>query len=247
MRVLLVDDEESLLTSLGMVFEEAGFSVATARSVPGAIAQLQEQVPDVVLVDKNLPGFGGGDLVRHIREHHGDLPVLLITAFATASNAKEMLNLAIDDYLEKPFSDIYLVVGAARQALKRRDQRRAAAAEPRTQQLLVISGGSAERFAAFGLPIEVISDPGAISAELGKHPGATVIIDCSSFPAQEIVGLVGIVRRHAKTARVVVFSDVALKVSVLKNLIGAGVDAVAEDRSELQAILTGSPAGSPAG
>lgn len=240
MQVLIVDDEESILTSLGMVFRDAGYEVATARSVPGAMARLQESVPDAVLVDKNLPDFTGGELVRHIRENHGDLPVLLITAYATASNAKEMLNLAIDDYIEKPFTDVYLVVGAVRQAIKRRDLRRAAPVIQGTRELVAITSAGADGFASFGLPVEAVADATAIAGVLERHPGALVLVDAGSFPAQETVGAVGIVRRHSKSARVIVFSEAPLKVPVLKNLIGAGVDAVAESRTELAAMLSGS-------
>lgn len=240
MDVLIVDDEESLLTSLSIVFQESGFEVSTARSVPGAIARLQSKVPDAVIVDKNLPDFSGGDLVRHIRETYGDVPILLITAFATASNAKEMLNLGVDEYLEKPFPNVYSVVGAVREMIKKRSQRKqnAPAAPSPGHRLLVISSASRDVFAALGLPFDVASTGQEILAALDSSTPTIVLIDSTSFPSQETVGIVGMVRRRSTSMSIVVFSETPLKMELLRNLIGAGVDRLAETKQELNELLT---------
>lgn len=118
-RVLAVDDEQSIRAAVEMSFEDAGWEVATAASAEEALGILREQSFDILFLDKNLPGISGLDLLRKVREENRDVAVVLMTAFGSASSAKEGLELGVDRYLEKPFADVFDLARVADELLSR--------------------------------------------------------------------------------------------------------------------------------
>jgi CheY-like chemotaxis protein len=80
-RLLLVDDNEELLTSLARAFRKRGYEVQAAADAEQALALLDGQEPDLVVTDLRLPGLSGLDLLRHVRERHPRVPVLIVTAY----------------------------------------------------------------------------------------------------------------------------------------------------------------------
>jgi len=78
-RVLIVDDEPNALFALARLLEDAGFVVETATDGLAALPKVGEFAPDVLVVDVEMPGLRGDDLVRKVREHHAELPVVLMT------------------------------------------------------------------------------------------------------------------------------------------------------------------------
>ena len=120
MRVLVVDDAESITFALRAAFEEAGFEVETARSVPGAIARIQSRAPDAVLVDKNMPGESGVELVRYLQEHNPTVAVLMMTAYTSPGSEQEVRSHGADAYLQKPFRTLQSVVDAVTSVVKKR-------------------------------------------------------------------------------------------------------------------------------
>jgi two-component system cell cycle response regulator len=81
MRVLAVDDDGDFLDLLQSYFLEAGIDLATCTSGPRALAMLEEQAFDVVMVDLVMPVMSGRALARHIRgrPRHADLPIVMMT------------------------------------------------------------------------------------------------------------------------------------------------------------------------
>lgn len=242
MRVLVVDDEENVLNALRMVFEECGFTVETARSVPGATARIQSAAPDAVVVDKNLPGDSGIELVRYLRENHAEVAVVVITAYATPGSAKESLNLGADAYLEKPFPNVYSVVGSVREALKKRGKTAAAAAAsaPRApERVLVMASpdGHLRLASTLTWPHEVLAAPADLSKALAMNGSALVLIDSTAFPPQEVVALALQIRRHSTDTPIVVATGSALGVAVIRSFVDAGVTAVVDSGAELREKL----------
>lgn len=120
MRVLLVDDDESLASMLGQYLSDHGFDVSWAASAEPGLQRLAEGRFDVVLLDVMLPGLDGFGLLPRLRAA-SDVPVLMLTARGEDTDRIVGLELGADDYLAKPFNPRELL--ARLRALVRRDRR----------------------------------------------------------------------------------------------------------------------------
>ena len=103
-RVLIVDDEADIRELLDLTLVRMGLSADCAASIAEAKRLLAEGRYHLCLTDMRLPDGEGLDLVRHIGEHHNDLPVAVITAYGNMDNAVAALKLGAFDYLAKPVS-----------------------------------------------------------------------------------------------------------------------------------------------
>ena len=103
---LIVEDDQNNLASLSAILQADGFSVDIAASVSEARAALARIIPDVVLVDLNLPDGKGLDLLQHLPQQppDGQVPIIVMTGNATVESAIEALRHGIWDYLLKPIS-----------------------------------------------------------------------------------------------------------------------------------------------
>ncbi len=110
-KVLVVEDEESILTLISFNLEQAGFVVLQASSVEDAKSIIDEALPDVVLLDWMLPGASGVQFTKILRQNDRtkDLPIILLTARSDESDKEQGLNIGADDYLTKPFSPRELI------------------------------------------------------------------------------------------------------------------------------------------
>ncbi len=105
-RVLIVEDEESILLSLEFLLGKEGYTVNTARDGALALRELQTQPPDLVLLDVMLPLIDGFELCRLIRENpelHATR-IMLLTARGREAEIARGMALGADAYLTKPFS-----------------------------------------------------------------------------------------------------------------------------------------------
>lgn len=100
--VLVVDDEAHIREMLTDYLGEHGYEVWTAPDGAAVRALLAERVPDVVLLDLNLPGEDGLTLARYLRERH-DLPIVMVTAAGETVDRIVGLEVGADDYVPKPF------------------------------------------------------------------------------------------------------------------------------------------------
>lgn len=117
MKLLLVDDDADLLAVTRFAFQQAGFLVIAAGSVPDALAAFEAEMPDLVLLDINLPGGSGFDVCRAIRAR-STVPIMMLTVRGEEEDLVRALELGADDYLTKPFSPRTLI--ARTRALLRR-------------------------------------------------------------------------------------------------------------------------------
>jgi CheY-like chemotaxis protein len=103
--VLVVDDEPVVRDAARLVLEGEGLRVASAPD--GASALEHEALDDcrVVLCDMMMPGIGGLDLVRRIRARRPDVPIVLITGYATEASADRALEAGATAFLAKPFDE----------------------------------------------------------------------------------------------------------------------------------------------
>jgi CheY-like chemotaxis protein len=108
-RILVVDDEESMRITLAANLELEGHEVVEASSGEEALRLVREQPVDVVLTDIRMPGLNGVELYRHIRRERPGLPVVLMTAFAEESLVEDALAEGVFTVLHKPFDVAHLL------------------------------------------------------------------------------------------------------------------------------------------
>lgn len=118
MKLLLVEDENKLVTSLSHVLKKNGFVVDAALDGETGIEMACTGVYDLIILDRLLPEKDGIELLREYRSLGHDTPVLFLTAKDSPEDRAEGLNAGADDYLVKPFFTIELL--ARLQALSRR-------------------------------------------------------------------------------------------------------------------------------
>jgi DNA-binding NtrC family response regulator len=102
-RLLVVDDEPSVLEIMGRVAEEAGFEAVTCHSGPEAFEHLRHHHADLAAVDLLMPDIGGMEVLRAIREADPDCQVILMSGDGSMENAVEAVKLGAIDCLSKPF------------------------------------------------------------------------------------------------------------------------------------------------
>jgi len=107
--VLLIDDEPSIRRALAPTLRELGFQVSEAASGEEALQLLRTEVYDAALLDVNMPGIGGLETLRRIRQLAMRLPVLMLTVRGDEEDKVSALDLGADDYVTKPFSTPELV------------------------------------------------------------------------------------------------------------------------------------------
>jgi DNA-binding NtrC family response regulator len=101
-RVLLVDDDPDVRRLVGIVIEREGLEVIAAESGEEALLHLGNEVFDLLVADKNLPGMNGIDLARTAHFMYPELPILLITGYASSASARDAAALGMADYITKP-------------------------------------------------------------------------------------------------------------------------------------------------
>ncbi|HSJ32913.1 MAG TPA: sigma-54 dependent transcriptional regulator [Longimicrobiales bacterium] len=118
-RVLIIDDERSILDTVQILLRGEGFDVETMQNPREAIAQIDDLAPDIVLTDIRMPGLSGLEVLAALREHDVEIPVILMTAQASLQSAVQAVNEGAFYYLQKPFSNAELVALVRRAAESR--------------------------------------------------------------------------------------------------------------------------------
>ena len=119
-RILVVEDEPDIAALIAYQLTREGYRVETARSGEEALSAVGRDAPDLVVLDRMLPGLSGDEVLRELRGEPGtaNIPVLMLTALREQEDRIVGLELGADDYLAKPFSPRELVLRA--QAILRR-------------------------------------------------------------------------------------------------------------------------------
>ena len=122
-KIVIVEDESDILEILTYNLQREGFDVFSADNGLQGLTLIQQQVPDLALLDLMLPGMDGLTICQKIRldQNCADIPVIMVTAKSEESDIVLGLGLGADDYISKPFSPKELT--ARIKALLRRDQR----------------------------------------------------------------------------------------------------------------------------
>ena len=102
-RILVVDDEPSILATMSPLLRSRGYDVVTAMSGRAALESAERDKPDLIVLDLGLPDIDGLDVCRHLRAVHDRLPVIVLTARGEELDIVEGFEAGADDYMTKPF------------------------------------------------------------------------------------------------------------------------------------------------
>lgn len=110
-KILIVEDEDAIRGMLMMVLEQAGFDPIAASDAEDAHKVLEENLPDLILLDWMLPGLSGVEWARRLKKDqtYRELPIILLTARGEEEDKVRGLEIGADDYMTKPFSPKELI------------------------------------------------------------------------------------------------------------------------------------------
>jgi DNA-binding response OmpR family regulator len=118
-RILIVDDQEELLSGLAVNFRREGYEVLTATRGEAALSLALKEGPDLIILDVMLPGMSGLDVCRELRRTGVEAPIIMLTARGEEIDRVLGLEIGADDYLTKPFS-LRELLARVRTRLRRR-------------------------------------------------------------------------------------------------------------------------------
>jgi DNA-binding NtrC family response regulator len=205
-RILFADDDASLRKVIDFKLKKRGYQVTSVADGSQALAELESERFDLLLSDMKMPGLNGIELLEQARRVQPDLQVILITAYATISQAVEAVKLGAYDYLTKPFEDEELFV-AIEKALKFRkleDENKSLRQQLAEKKQFDKVVGSSRPFREILTLVDKIAPTEAtvlISGESGtgkeviarliheksyRHEGEFVAINCAAIPRELI-------------------------------------------------------------
>ncbi|MEQ8390659.1 MAG: response regulator [Thalassospira sp.] len=105
-KVLIAEDEETIVESLSFLMEKEGYEVSVATDGQTAIKMIARDIPDMVLLDVMMPGCDGFEVVRAARADPKTkrIPIMMLTAKTREVDRRKGLELGVDDFVTKPFS-----------------------------------------------------------------------------------------------------------------------------------------------
>lgn len=104
LKILVIDDDPSIRNMLAIVLKKSGFEVTCTESGKTSLEKLKKESFDLIISDIKMPDISGIDLLKKIKAISPEIPVIMITAFASANDAVEAMKLGAEDYVTKPFS-----------------------------------------------------------------------------------------------------------------------------------------------
>jgi DNA-binding NtrC family response regulator len=203
-RVLVVDDERPTRLLMERELPRAGFRVTTAESGEEALATIRTQDFDVILLDLRMPGIGGMEALRRIRESEATAEVVILTGHPDVDTAIAAMKLGAYDYLTKPFKlaelEQVLCRAAERKHLQQENQALRRMVAQREPSPLIIGGSRAitallatlRRIAPTDANVLIMGPSGTgkglfarvIHASSARASGPFLAINCSAFQDQ---------------------------------------------------------------
>ena len=103
-KILVVDDEEDIRTTLSLFLESKCEEVLDADGVAQTIYHLNRAIPDIIFLDVMLPGLDGIEILQMIKKYDENVPIIMMSGYATEEMAKKSLSIGAYDYVRKPFN-----------------------------------------------------------------------------------------------------------------------------------------------
>jgi two-component system, NtrC family, response regulator PilR len=191
-RLLLVDDEASLLDFLSLLFQEEGYEVATADSATSARETLAASSFDLVLCDITMPDGTGLDLLREIKQETAErTAVIMMTAYTSTESAIEAMKLGAYDYVSKPFDveELRLLVRKALEKIELYDENRHLRRELQGRYKFAnIIGRSSRMQAVFELIEKVAKTPSTVLIQGESGTGKELIARAIHYNSNRSTG-----------------------------------------------------------
>ena len=105
MRLLVVEDEKKLCDMIAKSLHQAGYEVDTCNDGEEALEMICAEMYDLIVLDLNLPGMDGMDILRELRKENEETKVLILSARSQIADKVEGLDAGANDYMEKPFQE----------------------------------------------------------------------------------------------------------------------------------------------
>ena len=168
--LLIVDDEKNMSISLQTIMESEGYEVRPAESAEQALKFLAQEECFMVVTDARLGGMSGYELLKEIKSRRPDLPVLVITAYATPKLAVEAIKSGAEDYLAKPFAPEELIHAVARCAREHRQRQEIASLRAKAGEIYRLEHliGESPRIQALRQLIQTVAPTNATVLILGE-------------------------------------------------------------------------------
>lgn len=171
-RVLIVEDEKSIVDIVCFNLEKEGYAVLTAYDGEAGLSAARENKPDLILLDVMLPKRNGFDVCRILREEGDNVPVIILTAREGESDKVLGLEIGADDYITKPFS-MRELLARVKANIRRTAMLQAEAEEPAaviTAGDLTINPGNYQ-VSKHGSPVDLTQREYELLVFLAGHPG----------------------------------------------------------------------------
>lgn len=185
--VLVVEDDEGLREALVDTLALAGYEWLEADSAEDALVKLKNHSVDIVVSDVQMAGMGGLALLRNIKQHWPNLPVLLMTAYANIEDAVAAMKDGAIDYMAKPFAPEVLLNMVSRYApVKSDDNGDAIVADEKSLKLLAL----AEKVAKTDANVMILGPSGSGKEVMSRYihnasprkEGPFIAINCAAIP-----------------------------------------------------------------
>jgi DNA-binding response OmpR family regulator len=163
---LLVEDDELLGSAVQAGLEQSGYTVDWLRDGGQAATALQDEEPDILVLDLGLPGKEGLTVLKELRARDSSLPVLILTARDTVEDRIAGLDVGADDYLVKPFD-----LGELSARLRAISRRRSGRASPLIQYGDMVFDPAARTVSVDGAEVNLSAKAMAILEALLERPG----------------------------------------------------------------------------
>lgn len=138
-RILVIDDEDNMRWVLKRALEKAGYEVFTASQGEDGLKEFARNQIDLVLLDLKMPGMDGLSVLRQLRQRSAQIPILLMTAYATVATAVEALKIGASDYVRKPFDLEALLTQISQACVQNAPEPTVKPARPTFQEFIGIS------------------------------------------------------------------------------------------------------------
>ena len=193
-KVLVVEDDVSLREALSDTLQLAGYSVTSAADGTTALEALEKEKIDVVVSDVQMGPMDGSALLRNIKKHHPQLPVILMTAYGTIQKAVEAMHDGAADYIVKPFEiDALVSIIERYSAAVIENQSGLIAEDQRTRHLIEL----AKRVADTDATVMISGESGTgkevfaryIHNNSRRSQGPFVAINCAAIPENMLEAL----------------------------------------------------------
>lgn len=185
-KILLVEDDASLREALVDTLLLAQYECVDVESAEEAIVALKSSQFDMVISDVQMEGIGGLGLLSYLQQHYSQLPILLMTAFATIDNAVSAIKLGAVDYLAKPFAPEVLLNQVSRYLKPKIVENQPIVADEKSLALLTL----AQKVAHSDASVMILGPSGSgkevlaryIHQHSTRHEGPFVAINCAAIP-----------------------------------------------------------------